>query len=114
MRLSTFRPRGLKKNRIGGIQSPLFLVDSPPSTHNQLRGDASSIAAHRLSMKTVGLLQDLDGEPFFIQSDAEGEEDVYLCCHFASRIEALTAEYEADTSQSCKPVPHLAAQATSK
>ena len=72
--------------------------------HNQLRGDASSVQGHKLSMQTVGMLQELGGEPFFVQAEDVTDDETFRACHFASRCEGLYEAWMEDVDKTCKPV----------
>ena len=72
--------------------------------HNALRGDASSVEAHKISMKTVGMLQELGGEPFLIQGLDPSDNKTFLACHFASRCEGFDVAGKNDKEQKFKPV----------
>ena len=72
--------------------------------YNMLRGDASSITDHRKSLRSVGLIQELGGEPFVMQSENPDDNETYEVCHFASRFESLHLEWLADKDKTCKPI----------
>ena len=72
--------------------------------NNQLRGERSNVEGHKKAMSTVGMLQDLGGEPFVIQhSDPDNDEEFELC-HFASRTTALQEVYLEDPEKTSKAI----------
>ena len=73
-------------------------------TNNRLRGDRSTIEGHKKVMQTVGLLQDLGGEPFAVQTQDVDVEDEYELCHWASRSEGLKEAWEEDVAKTNQAV----------
>ena len=94
----------INKNFVTSFLTPSGQWRFSRHKNNKLRGDRSSIDAHKKNMQTVGMLQDLGGEPFLIQDQNPERNENFDLCHFASRAEGLHDAWVEDVNKENKAV----------